>query len=558
MATISGSLIRRTYNNFRGLDTREGEISYYRSPDALNLWKNYKSSNVLETRPSLELSTPFDDTIHGLFFYEVGNRVIQITHAGTKLYANNTEIYNGMTTLNTQFFVYNNILYILDGTKYLQYDGQTCTPVQGYIPTTSIGRKPNGGGSMNEDVNMLSNYRKNTFCADGVSTEYYVDAETIDGILMVKVNDQVVTNYTSQNTKPAHVTFTTAPTKPLTDGQDNVEITYIRNANQRERIEKCTKIAVFDNRVFYSGNPNYPNVLWHCSLNDPTYISDLDYYNEGLDLSPIKDLIPGNNALWVLKAPSQANTTIFYHNPVIDGTYGKIYPSTHSSITTGCIGAGRNFNDAIVFFSDRGMEGITGDITTEQVISHRSSYIDSKLLKETNYEHMILEEFEGYLMVFIDNKVYLADSRKITEENGNFEFDWYYWELPYTVTTTCVYKGILYLGTTNGVYTLNGINDVYSYWTTLKDKFNYGNYQKITNKKGCIVECEGELINVLVKSNKEETFGLIKTYENVTDYLIARIKRKKFKDMQIKIESNKKMKLESIMIESYIGAYIKR
>ena len=32
----------------------------------------------------------------------------------------------------------------------------------------------------------------------------------------------------------------------------------------------------------------------------------------------------------------------------IDDEYGKIYPSAHSSITTGCIGKAINFNDDIV------------------------------------------------------------------------------------------------------------------------------------------------------------------------------------------------------------------
>ena len=44
---VSGTLITRNYKNFRGVDfsNRKDEVSFYRSPDALNVWKNYKSSN---------------------------------------------------------------------------------------------------------------------------------------------------------------------------------------------------------------------------------------------------------------------------------------------------------------------------------------------------------------------------------------------------------------------------------------------------------------------------------------------------------------------------------
>lgn len=564
--SVSGSLITRRYGNFKGIDTREGEISLDHCADALNLYKNYKLSNVIETRPDLELYQSFDNSIFGHFFYEINDKTIEIVHSGTKLYkiedGTVTQLFTGMKPFKSNFFVFNNILYIKDGINYLQYDGNELKEVVGYVPTTSISRKPKGGGTIYEDVNMLSKYRKNTFCADGESTDYYLDAQNITGVGNVKVNgiDQTPNTDYTVNLAKGMVTFTNAPESPDTVGEDNVEITYIKEVpGYADRIKKCTLLTVFDNRVFFSGNINYPNVLWHSSLNDPTYISDLDYYDEGLDLSPIKCMIAGNNALWVLKKPSQANTTIYYHTPTIDSTYGKIYPNSHSNISTGCIATGINFNDDIVFFSDRGMEGITSDITTEQVISHRSSFIDNKLLSEKNYENMILEEWEGYLLVAIDNKIYLADSRKITKLNGNYEYEWYYWEFNKKITNMIVKNGILYIGSEDGIYSLtNTTNDVNSYWLTPKDTFGYGNYQKTTNKKGCIVEAEGKKIKVLVRTNKDSEEQLINEYDEVNDYIVPRIKMKKFKDIQLKISSTKKMKLESIMIEAFIGSYIKR
>jgi len=565
MASTSGSLVTRKYANFKGIDAREGEISLNRSPDALNLYRNYKASNLLETRPDIELLTTFDNPVYGLFFYEVGLIEQLIVHSGTKLYkiveGTKTELFTGMKPAKSYFFVYNNILYIKDGINYKQYDGTTLKDVEAFIPTTSISRSPAGGGTIYQDVNMLSNYRKNTFVADGTSTEYHLDSPTIDGIYEVKVNGQSKTYETdfTYDENTGVVTFTTAPTIPDTDGQDNVEITYRKVVNgYADRILKCTLLCVFDNRVFFSGNQDYPNVVWHSSLDDPGYVSDLDYYNEGLDLAQVKALVAGNNALWVFKEPSQANTTVFYHVPTVDSQYGKIYPNSHSGISTGCIATGVNFNDDICFFSDRGLEGISGDITSEQVIAHRSSFIDNKLLSEEHYTSMIVDEWEGYLLVCIDNKIYLADSRQVTNVNGAYEYDWYYWELSKKITCLSVRDGVLYIGSEDGIYTLtNTTNEVESYWITPLDNFGYGNYQKITNKRGCVIECAGEEINVSVKTNKD-TMTLIKTFENVTDYITARIKRKKFKDMQIKVSSTKNMKLESIMIESFIGGYIKR
>lgn len=572
MLQVPGTLITRSYADFRGVDFSNKEVSLVRSPDSLNMWKDYKNNlgRCIETRPDIELVESYDNTIFGRFSYKVGNTKMQIIHCGTKLYkvvnGEKTELFTGMKPSRSQSFVYNNIFYIKDGINYLKYDGEEIKSVEdgAYIPATSIARKPQGGGSIYEDVNMLSSYRKNTFVADGESTVYHLDAKNLDGESpIVKVNGigLVPLSDYDYDLVEGTVTFATAPMPPLTDGQANVEISFKKTVNgYADRIKKCTILTVFDNRVFFSGNQDYPNTVWHSSLNDPSYCSDLDYYNEGLDLSPVKSMIAGNNALWVLKEPSQANTTVFYHNPVIDSEYGKIYPSTHSSISTGCIASGINFNDDIVFFSDRGMEAINGDVTTEQVVAHRSSLIDAKLLNETNYKNMILEEWEGYLLIIIDNKIYLADSRKMFTNETHAEYEFFYWELPVNITCTNVEDGILYLGTENGIYSLTNnldTREVNSHWATPQDEFKYPQYQKTTNKRGCVVDMSGTEIKISVKTDNND-FEDINTYNTTKEYVVARIKKKKWKSIQLKFSSTKPFKLYSSTLESYVGGYVKR
>ena len=309
-----------------------------------------------------------------------------------------------------------------------------------------------------------------------------------------------------------------------------------------------------------SGNQDYPNTVWHCMLDDPKYCSDLDYYNEGLDMSPVKTMIAGNNAIWVIKEPSQANTSIFYHNPTIDSESGKVYPSEHSNISTGCIGSGINFNDDIVFFSDRGMEGISGDITTEQVVSHRSSLIDSRLLKEDGYKDMVLAEWKGYLLVIIKNKIYLADSRAMFTNQNHNEYEWFYWKLDKDIIDAKVKDGILYLCSNDGIYKLTNTDvtrEINSYWTTCEDEFKYPNMQKTTNKRGCVADIVGEEISVSVKTNKEDFEEIVK-HKNIAGYAVNRIKKKKWKSIQLKFSSNKPFELFSCTLESYVGSYIKR
>ena len=554
----SDNIVSRVYSNFRGADFRGDEINLIRSPDCLNVWKDYKETESIRTRPGMKIHHTYTGTVYGIYFYS-GEMIV---HAGDKLYKGETVLYEGLDAEPGNGFVYESDFYFKDKTHYICYNGQEVKDVVGYVPTTTIGRRPAGGGTKHEDVNMLSDYRKNSFLADGGSFEYYLDVKNIDTDYAPEVtyNDVVVSpdEYTVKYEEGCIEFLNAAPDAPLTDGQDNVIIKFKKHRpGYRETFLNCTLLQVFDNRVFFSGNSTYPNYVWHCSLDDPSYVSDLDYYKEGIDTAAVRGLVAGNNALWVFREPSSTNTTVFYHTPTLDEEYGKIYPSVHSSVTTGCVGKAINFNDDIVFFSQRGMEGISGDVTTEQVVAHRSTLVDRKLTAEADYKKMLLEEWEGYLLVFIGNKAYLADSRAVFTNENHIEYDWFYWEMEKNVTCTGVYDGVLYLGTEDGIYTLNDYSaDVESYWVTPKDKFKHPHKLKTTNKRGCVAEATGD-ISVYVKT-EDTDFELIGTYEKITDYFVSRIKRKKFKDVQLKFYSPKRFSLETVTLEVFVGGYIKR
>ena len=551
--------VERIYGGFRGVDFRGDEVNLSRSPDAKNMWKDYRETDSIRTRPKLKRDGRLDSgTIYGIYFFK-GEKFV---HVDGILLALTNQWSESMNEHPSKGFIFNDRLYIKDGKNYIYCDGgkrayDVCE--YSYVPTTSIARKPGGGGTQYEDVNLISDYRKNSFLADGKSTAYLLDSMSIDEVSEVKVNGvRVEKNKYTVDLGAGKVVFNTAPTVPSTDGQDNVEITFKKVVpGYKERILHCTLLQVFDNRVFFSGNPEYPNYVWHCSLDDPSYCSDTDYYREGLDTAKVTGLVAGNNALWVFREPSDANTTVFYHTPTLDDQYGKIYPAVHSSITTGCIGAAINFNDDIVFFSERGMEGISGDVTTEQVVAHRSTMVDRKMIAEQNYKNMVLVEWDGYLFVFIGNHAYLADSRAMFTNENHYEYEWFYWELDEEVICACVNDNVLYLGTRNGVYTLEDKeSDVESYWVTPKDKFNQPHMLKTTNKRGCVAEAKGD---IAVYAKLEDTdFELIGEYKNVTDYFVSRIKRKKFKDIQLKFYSNTRFSLETVTLEAYLGGYIKR
>jgi len=591
--------LRRTYSDFRGVDFANDPslVLLSRSPDALNVWKNYKDTqgSCIETRPGYRELANFMSKINGIYFYNDK----ALIHAGTNLFLwenfpdtpTGTILKNNMNDAKSSFVIFNEKIYIVDGANYLVYDGTTLKDVSSdnpYIPTTTISRSPSGGGEPYQDVNVLQPKRKNTFVADGTSTEYYLDTTDITDVTEVKVNDIVVSDY-AVNTSAGKITFNTAPTAPVLSGTDNVEITFSKVVSGYiDRISKCTKMVVFDRRLFFTGNPDYPNAVFHSGLNQPNYVSDLAYYQDGTDESKIKALVVGNNILWVFKEPSQERDTIFYHTATTD-TVGKIYPNFQGNVSTGCYSDAINYKDDIVFLSKTGLEGISSnDISSQQLLSHKSSLVDNKLVNENNFDLSMMTEWNGYLLILVNSHIYLADIRQLYQSVNGYEYEWYYWRLENAQATILKeYKGNLFIGAEDGsIFIVKGTNDngeiIESYWTTPMDNFGYGNKYKTTNKRGGVAKIKtipNGKVKVAEKTNKVLADKFIKEFTsggfdyNDIDYsnfayttsntsnIVYKIKEKKFVELQLKFysdELDKPFGIYDAIIEAFEGGYVKR
>ena len=586
MSSIEG-IKTRVYENFRGVDFSNSDVKTYRSPLSINMWKNYEDSNgtCIETRPGMRLLETFGNQIFGLFFYRILDSTQVLIHVGTKLLkwtnypttpATTTEVYTGLNPAPSQGFVYNNVFFLKDGINYIEYNGTTAKNVEPTIPITSIGKKPTGEiyndnyDTVYQPVNVLTPKRKNGFVADGTSTEYHLDSPELDPastfILTATVNgvEKVETMDFSVDRTNGVVTFFTAPAAPLEDGESNVFITFSKTGTDyADRIKKCTLLCEFDNRIFFSGNQNYPNAIFHSELNDPRYIRDTAYYEDGLDLAPIRAIIPGNNALWVIKEINQNTTGIYYHTPTIDAREGRIYPGVSGNINVGCVSTGINFNDDIVFFSKSGLEGISGNMYSEQLLAHRSSLVDSKMLSEIDYTNVKLCEYKGYLLCLIGSHVYLADSRQKFQNNTNeIEYEWYYWELANDINYITEYQGNLFLGNEDGElyqFDLESDEEVSSCWTTAKDDFGFEAYIKTTNKRGGVATLkpmnnDAIKVSTIVDGDVREK----NTYADTKGYIAYRIKDKKFKEIQLKFSSDEPFGLFSCTLQGFVAGYIKR
>ncbi len=108
--------------------------------------------------------------------------------------------------------------------------------------------------------------------------------------------------------------------------------------------------------MFFTGNADYPNVLWHSELDNPAYIPDVNYYQDGDASAPVASIVVQDQH----RAPPSTPRRYFSHAPALDYELGRVYPVSESVISVGNVspGAAISFRDDLVYPSAFGLEGI--------------------------------------------------------------------------------------------------------------------------------------------------------------------------------------------------------
>lgn len=213
-----------------------------------------------------------------------------------------------------------------------------------------------------------------------------------------------------------------------------------------EAINGCTKSAVFDGRIFLTGNPELPNTVFYSNrnltgANDPTYFGVHNYFNDCDGNTPNVDLLSTPSMLMVLKNNTVQDGSVYYHvGAYNEDEYSKdlvprIYPATTGAAGLGSAGVtipgttAYNFLDDPVFLSTRGLEAVVKQtVNLERTLTHRSSNVDRLLIKE-DLSKASMAEWKGYLVICCEGNFYLADSRILSQHaDGSYQYEWYYLE----------------------------------------------------------------------------------------------------------------------------------
>ncbi len=238
-------------------------------------------------------------------------------------------------------------------------------------------------------------------------------------------------------------------------GIDNFEIEYSTTSEgYSDRIDKCTLIDVYENRVFFSGNPDYPNADFSSAVNDPTYVPDINYTEIGVDSSAIVGYLRTGDSQAIIKEDG-ADATSYMRTMTFDSDGRALFPIKQGTSGMGAIAphAVCTFLDDPVYLTRNGVYAIAmQDISSERALNIRSTRINRRLLKNQNLSDAVMVQWRGYLLLCVGDECYVADAAQKTysgNKTGTFEYEWYYWtNIPARVF--CEHDGELYFGTEDG------------------------------------------------------------------------------------------------------------
>ena len=459
----SPAVHRQEYNKFKGVDMSADPalIDESRSPWAPNLISD--TGGNPEKRPGWRTLAEVEAPVNGIFYTVLNGEPQNLVHGGTKLYrwdgaGTPVQLMEGITDARSTAVTMAGKCWLLTGGEYLCYDGTEVKPVSenAYVPLVIIGRKPTGGGTPYEDINLLTGRQKNSFLSDGTAKEYQLTATDITAVEEITVNGTAVTAYTVDTAKGL-VTFTTAPAAPTVTGQDNVIVTFSKTYDgYAERIAKCSTAAFFGDRLFFTGNPDYPNQDWHSGLNEPSYFPDLSYSQVGSEETAIIGYRRLGQYLAVIKEDNSQDSTVFLRSYDISNDGTAVFALRPGAVGVGAVSrwAFANLMDEPLFLARTGVYAITSNaVTAERTIKNRSYFVDSALTKENNLSEAVACEWNGYYLLAVNGRCYILDGKQAKsgkgQYSGDYSYECYHWEnVPARVLLER--DGALFFGTSDG------------------------------------------------------------------------------------------------------------
>lgn len=480
-------------SDFRGVDLSSppANVAPSRSPDAPNMMPDFSGKPV--KRPGYSLKRSLGAEIFGAFVLRTAGGDHLLIHSGANLYLDEggTPVYTGLALRRSFARQFGERLYITDGDKLRVFSlTESGEGVLGkaedsaYVPTVTIGRSAAGGGTPFEPFNLIGRYFREEFAAgEGENTFQLSFGGLVPGSVSVEVLGAGSTVHDRQwvsltagedftvDEGAGAVTFVTAPGVSPIEGEDNLRITAaVEIEGYADRINRCRVSALYgvggaENRLFLTGNPDWPGVDWYSQMNDLCYFGE-SWYSEMaggksafLGYSRLGDLLVTHSE------DAENDSTVFLRQGVmLDGE--AAFPMTnilHGPGAVSLAGFG-NLGEEPLFLTKSGVFALTAhDANGEKYAQGRSWYIDKVLTKSAGLSEAVFCPWGHYMLVSVGSRLYLLDGGQKSYDSSapysTFQYECYYWEnVP--ATALWVFEDRLYFGDGEGhVYAFHDPED---------------------------------------------------------------------------------------------------
>ena len=459
-----------TISTFLGADftNSPAAVSENQSPNCKNMIRDVPGK--VRKCMGYKKIAEYDDQING--YHYIRGEQYGLVHAGTKMYYNGVVKYSDANNARSRSWQFDNKLYIVDGKKLLVWDGAEVKPASEYakIPTVTIAKAPNGGGTSYEDLNLIQPGFTELFAGTEGDTAYHMtfgglDDTTVKAYILDSSGSWVEKTENTDFTVDREngiINFTAAPGKSPVTGEDNVKITAYRTVSgYADRINKCCIGTQYGlkgamDRLFLSGNPDYINQDWFSDQNDPTYFADTYYSSLGTSKSAIMGYSVINNYLATHKDEMETDQFIVLREGVLADNK-PVFRSVNTLQGAGAIAKDTfaYLSSEPLFLTRSGVYAITAqDITGEKYGQNRSFYLNGKLLKESDLEKAFAFVYKDMYWLCVNGVAYILDGLPPmqTDESMPYSTRQYAGFYRTNLPANCMWEkdGNLYFGSTDG------------------------------------------------------------------------------------------------------------
>lgn len=450
--TARNSLVVET---FRGVDLNNSpsNVDKSRSPAAPNMIRDQVGKVRKRMGYETKVTAPGGAAINGVHHLMEETLV----HAGAKLYRLSdtdgtwelTEI-GAMADARSRSFVFDQKLYLLDGTTYQVYDGETLAAVadSATVPTIIISRRPTGGGQSYQGLNLLGRKWTESFLGTADATVYQLTTKDLaeDAVTARVLNADGVWEDKTEGTDftvdraAGTVTFSTAPGASPVTGQDNVQITAAKvREGYLDTINRCTIAAVYGvggstDRVFLSGNGDKPGVDWYSNFEDPAFFPDTNYTKLVRDGARVTGYTVLSNTLAAFIDGASDGRNVVVRSGVLDENGDAVFRVSNTMIGQDAVAPDTfcRTDKEPLFLTNRGVYAITAEeLTGEKYSQERSYYIAGAIGAAQGRENACACTYGDFYALALDGTIYLLDLQQKTYERNSpyssFQYECYYW-----------------------------------------------------------------------------------------------------------------------------------